>query len=158
MRQGVRIDGEYYLKVKSRILQVCMFCQNYSGTRHVSSSSSKLVGSHPLTQQFALRFTVLRCRLISPRSMWHCAAVRPITTPRCMATGAYDVEMTRCMVMQCVKYGYCAVCTQFPYFFKRTGCWTHFNARITAAENRTVSVGTTTQQRDTHSSTKFVWT
>lgn len=107
---------------------------------------------------FALRFTVLRCRLISPRSMWHCAAVRPITTPRCMATGAYDVEMTRCMVMQCVKYGYCAVCTQFPYFFKRTGCWTHFNARITAAENRTVSVGTTTQQRDTHSSTKFVWT
>lgn len=107
---------------------------------------------------FALRFTVLRCRLISPRSMWHCAAVRPITTPRCMATGAYDVEMTRCMVMQCVKYGYCAVCTQFPYFFKRTGCWTHFNARITAAENRTVSVGTTTQQQDTHSSTKFVWT
>lgn len=28
MRLGVKIDGEYHLKVKSRILQVCLFCQD----------------------------------------------------------------------------------------------------------------------------------
>lgn len=35
MRQGVRMDGEYYLKVKSRILQVCLLCQKPS-TRSLS--------------------------------------------------------------------------------------------------------------------------
>lgn len=37
MRQGVKIDGEYYLKVKSRILQVCASCQHRSLARHDST-------------------------------------------------------------------------------------------------------------------------
>uniref|UniRef100_A0A665X761 ADAM metallopeptidase with thrombospondin type 1 motif 20 n=1 Tax=Echeneis naucrates TaxID=173247 RepID=A0A665X761_ECHNA len=58
MRQGVRIDGEYYLKVKSRILQVCLLCQNWCQT-HEDSTSSFLTGPHVSSQYVAFRFTVL---------------------------------------------------------------------------------------------------
>ncbi len=49
MRQGVKIDGEYYLKVKSRILQVCLSCQNCSCTHHDSTCGFP-TGSHLLSQ------------------------------------------------------------------------------------------------------------
>lgn len=47
MRQSVKIDGEYYLKVKSRILQVCLSCQNFLFA-HPDSSCGLPSGSHLL--------------------------------------------------------------------------------------------------------------
>lgn len=49
MRQGVKIDGEYYLKVKSRILQVRLSCQDRSVTHHDSARCSS-TGAHVLSQ------------------------------------------------------------------------------------------------------------
>lgn len=49
MRQGVKIDGEYYLKVKSRILQVRLSCQDCSVTHHDSAHCSS-TGAHVLSQ------------------------------------------------------------------------------------------------------------
>lgn len=66
MRQGVKIDGEYYLKVKSRILQVRLSCQDCSIMTQPTAPPQALMCC---LNVFGLRFTVLRCRLISPRSM-----------------------------------------------------------------------------------------
>lgn len=148
----------------------------------VKIASSHIL-SHPATSPqtpicclnlFGHRFTVLKCRLISQRSTWPCAAVRQTTTLRCMGTGVYNVAMIdshfgcdsvelrtglcKCAVYHviCVKYSVCrSVQISFSY---RKGCWTLLNVRIMAAEDRIATVGMTTQQQDTHSSTKFVWT
>ncbi len=62
---------------------------------------------------FGLRFTVLRCRLISPRSMLPCAAARPTTTLRCMGTGVYRAAMTYSHYrINCVAcYSMCIECS-----------------------------------------------
>lgn len=110
-----------------------------------------------------LRFTVQKCRLISQRSMWRCAAARPTTTQRCTATGALggfssgSNQMTWCIMCH-------PLCERKFLLSSRSdlcplsGCWIPSSVRTTAAAGRTATVGMTTRPQDTQSSTKSAWT
>lgn len=100
-----------------------------------------------------LRFTALTCTPMTQRSTWPCAAARWTTIQRCMGTG-----VCVCVCGEVWGPGTAGVHVHGGNaHVSPPGCWTLSNVRITAAEDKIATVGTTTRQQDTRSSTKYGW-
>lgn len=137
--QGVRMDGEYYLKVKFRTLQVRLCWQKSSCARH----GSRLMICLALdllcwdADQFpeGVRDTAQQ----SDRQLFWGVRTQVCNVAMSFKILFYEIDPN----------GFCP---------SQTGWSTPSNVRTMAVAGRTVSAEMTIWQQGTRSSTKFVWT